>query len=177
MFPLCFEAKLYHEADAESGVTQARNLFVAILDQSDFNLLYCAPMADSLSNIYGLLEARVANAPDKSFLFSEADGRKFSYRQFQAAVDRAAAMPVSQHIGKGDVVSLLMPNSAEYIIAYFACWKLGALAGPVNSLLKEHEIEFVMNNSETKAILVHSEYREHVENIRAQLPYLKSVIT
>ena len=29
-----------------------------------------------------------------------------------------------------------MPNSAEYIIAYFACWKLGALAGPVNSLLK-----------------------------------------
>ena len=55
-------------------------------------------------------------------------------------------------IGKGDVVSLLMPNSAEYIIAYFACWKLGALAGPVNSLLKEHEIEFVMNNSEAKAM-------------------------
>ena len=133
-------------------------------------------MADSPSNIYELLEARVANAPDKSFLFSEADGRKFSYRQFQAAVDRAAAMLVSLNIGKGDVVSLLMPNSAEYIIGYFACWKLGALAGPVNSLLKEHEIEFVMNNSEAKAILVSSELRDRIERIKGQLPHLKSVI-
>ena len=133
-------------------------------------------MADSLSNIYELLEARVANAPDKRFLFSEADGRSFSFRQFQAAVDRAAAMLVSQRIGKGDVVSLLMPNSAEYVIAYFACWKLGALAGPVNSLLKEHEIEFVMNNSETKAILVNSEFCDRIESIKHQLPHLKSVI-
>ena len=156
--------------------TRARNLLIAILDQCDFNLLYCAPMVDSLSNIYELLGARVANAPDKSFLFSEADGRKFSYRQFQAAVDRAAAMLVSQRIGKGDVVSLLMPNSAEYVIAYFACWKLGALAGPVNSLLKEHEIEFVMNNSEAKAILVHSEFQPIIERIRSKLSHLRSII-
>jgi len=80
-------------------------------------------------------------------------------------------------IRKGDVVSLLMPNSAEYIIGYFACWQLGALAGPVNSLLKEHEIEFVMNNSEAKAILVHSEFQERVANISSQLPHLQSIIT
>src|SRR5437764_6931707 len=177
MYPLVFEAKLYHEAIAESGMSQLTNLLVATLDQSDFNLLYCAPMADSVSNIYELLGARVANAPDKSFLFSEADDRKFSYRQFQAAVDRAAAMLVSQHIGKGDVVSLLMPNSAEYVVAYFACWKLGALAGPVNSLLKEHEVEFVMNNSEAKAVLVNSEFRDRIENMRGDLPRLRSVIT
>src|ERR1041384_7516762 len=176
MFPLVFEAKLYHEADAESGVTQSRNLLVATLDQFDFNLLYCAPMADSLSNIYELLEARVTNAPDKSFLFSEADGRSFTYTEFAAAVDRAAAMLSSQDIRKGDVVSLLMPNSAEYIIAYFACWKLGAMAGPVNSLLKEHEIEFVMNNSEAKAILVNSEFRDRIESIKGQLPHLRSMI-
>src|SRR6266849_9865647 len=70
-----------------------------------------------------------------------------------------------------------MPNSAEYIIAYFACWKVGALAGPVNSLLKEHETAFVMNNSEAKAILVNSEFRERIESIRHEVPHLKSVIT
>ena len=48
------------------------------------------------------------------------------------------------------MVSLLMPNSVEYIIAYFACWKIGALAGPVNSLLKAHEIAYVISNSEAK---------------------------
>ena len=134
-------------------------------------------MTDEFRNIYDLLQQRVANAPAKTFLFSEADGRQFTYSEFQSAVDRATAMLASHGITKGDVVSLLMPNSAEYLIAYFACWKLGALAGPVNSLLKEHEIEFVMNNSEAKAILVHSEFRNQIENIKGQLPHLQSVIT
>jgi long-chain acyl-CoA synthetase len=69
-----------------------------------------------------------------------------------------------------------MPNSVEYVIGYFACWKLGAIAGPVNSLLKEHETEFVMNNSEAKAILVNSEFQPLIEQIKTQLPHLRSVI-
>src|SRR5437879_5204337 len=109
-------------------------------------------------NLRQLLEERVAAAPDKCFLFSEADGRQFSYAQFNAAVNAAARMLGSCDIGNGDVVSLLMPNSAEYIIAYFACWKLGALAGPVNSLLKAEEMAFVISNSEAKALLVHTEF-------------------
>lgn len=133
-------------------------------------------MGDNERNIYDLLKGRASAAPNKAFLFSEADGRRFTYAEFQAAVDRAAALLSSQGVGKSDVVSLLMPNSAEYIIGYFACWKLGALAGPVNSLLKEHEIEFVMNNSEAKAILVHSEFQPIIEKIKPSLPCLKSII-
>lgn len=128
-------------------------------------------------NIPALLRQRVASAPDKLFLFSEADGRRFTYREFAAAVDRAAALLVSRGIARGDVVSLLMPNSAEYIVGYFACWQLGAVAGPVNSLLKEHEIEFVMNNSEAKAILVHSDFQPVMETIRVRLPQLRAMIT
>jgi long-chain acyl-CoA synthetase len=131
---------------------------------------------DEPESIPALLGNRAQKAPDKTFLISEIDGRQFTYSQFQAAVERASAMLSSHGIRKGDVVSLLMPNSAEYIIAYFACWQLGALAGPVNSLLKEHEIEFVMNNSEAKAILVHSEFQPVIEKIRDRLPYLRSVI-
>src|SRR5437762_11364655 len=63
-----------------------------------------------------LLEQRVAERRDHSFLFSEADGRQFTYAQFETAVDRAASMLAADGIGKGDAVSLLMPNSAEYII-------------------------------------------------------------
>src|SRR2546426_44284 len=128
-------------------------------------------------NLSELLESRASASPDKTFVFSEADGRGFTYAEFNHSVDAAARMLVSHTIRKGDVVSLLMPNSAEYVIAYFACWKLGALAGPVNSLLKEHEIEFVVNNSEAKAVLVASEFRERIENIRGDLPRLRSVIT
>ena len=133
-------------------------------------------MTNEASNIDALLNDRAESTADKPFLLSEADRRQFSYSEFQAAVDRTAAMFQSHGIAKGDVVSLLMPNSAEYIIAYFACWKLGALAGPVNSLLKDHEIEFVMSNSEAKAILVNSEFQERIQNIRRELPHLRSVI-
>src|SRR6267378_1859531 len=122
--------------------------------------------AQSLNSINALLDARASSAPEKLFLLSEVDGREFNYSEFRAAVDHTAAMLASHGVAKGDVVSLLMPNSAEYIIAYFACWKLGALAGPVNSLLKEQEIAFVLNNSETKAILVNSEFRERIDFIR-----------
>jgi len=69
-----------------------------------------------------------------------------------------------------------MPNSVEYIVAYFACWKLGAIAGPVNSLLKAQEISFVISDSETKALLVHSDFLPTIEEIRSDLPGLRDVI-
>ena len=128
------------------------------------------------NNIRELIEQRVDASPDKAFLLSEPDSRQFTYSEFDRAVNRAASMLDAHAIGKGDVVSLLMPNSVEYIIGYFACWKLGALAGPVNSLLKEQEIAFVLNNSEAKAILLHSEFQERIDSIRNELPHLKSVI-
>jgi long-chain acyl-CoA synthetase len=123
-----------------------------------------------------LLESRVAAAPDREFLFSEADKRIFTFAEFDAAVNRAGRLLESQGIGKGDALSLLMPNSAEYVIAYFACWKIGAIAGPVNSLLKAHEIEFVISDSESKALLIHSDFLPTIESIRQNLPTLQTVI-
>ena len=87
---------------------------------------------ETFENIGQLLRRRASASPDKPFLFSETDGRRFTYAEFQDAVARAAASLDAQGVGKGEVVSLLMPNSVEYIIGYFACWQLGALAGPVN---------------------------------------------
>jgi long-chain acyl-CoA synthetase len=128
------------------------------------------------ANLRELLRQRAAATPEKTFLFSETDNRRYSYAEFQAAVLRCGAMLAEQGINKGDVVSLLLPNSAEYIIGYFACWSLGALAGPVNSLLKAEEIAYVMSNSEAKAILVQSDFLPVIEGIRSALPNLTAVI-
>ena len=129
------------------------------------------------ANLPELLAQRVNAAPEKHFLFSEADRRRFTYADFDAAVNRTASLLSSHGVGKGDAVSLLLPNSAEYIIAYFACWKLGALAGPVNFLLKAQEIAYVISNSEAKALLVHPEFQTVVDGIRAQLPHLQAIIS
>src|SRR5215211_1583474 len=115
-----------------------------------------------------LLHERASAAPEKVFLLSEADKRQFTYREFEQAVARAASMLAAHGIGKGDVVSLLLPNSVEYIVAYFACWQLGALAGPVNGLLKSQEIEYVVSNSEARLMLVNTEFLAAVEGIEIQ---------
>jgi long-chain acyl-CoA synthetase len=128
-------------------------------------------------NLEQLLGQRVAQSPNKHFLLSEADGRQFTYAEFASAVDRASRLLASRGVGRNDVVSLLMPNSAEYIIAYFACWKLGAIAGPINSLLKAQEISFVISDSETRNLLVHSDFLPTIDGIRSQLPGLREVIT
>jgi long-chain acyl-CoA synthetase len=123
-----------------------------------------------------LLQRRVNATPDKLFLFSEADKGQLTYKEFETAVMRTAGMLAANGVQKGDVVSLLLPNSIEYVIAYFACWQLGALAGPINSLLKSQEIAYVISNSEAKALLVNSEFLPTIEPVRNELPSLQAII-
>lgn len=120
-------------------------------------------MTLNIQSIPELLRQRAAAAPEKPFLFSEADGRQFTYREFEAVVGRVAGMLWANGVRKGDVVSLLLPNSVEYVIAYFACWHIGALAGPINSLLKAQEIAYVISNSEARLLLVNSEFATQSE--------------
>ena len=108
---------------------------------------------DEFRNIGDLLQQRTRENPSKTFLISEEDGREWSIGEFSEAVDRTAGLLTSRRIMKGDIVSLLMPNSPQYVIAYFACFKIGAIAGPVSSLLKPAEIEWVVRNSESKLVL------------------------
>jgi len=134
-------------------------------------------MMSEPQSIPELLKQRVTATPDKLFLFSEADKRQFTYKQFEAAVMRTARMLAAKGVGYGDVVSLLMPNSVEYVIAYFACWQMGALAGPINSLLKSQEIAYVISNSEARALLVNSEFLPLIETIRDEVPTLQAIVT
>src|ERR1041385_4215518 len=133
-------------------------------------------MTSEPQSIPELLKQRVDAAPDKPFLFSEADKRRFTYKELEAAVMLAARMLASRGVQKGDVVSLLLPNSVEYVIAYFACWQLGALAGPINSLLKSEEIAYVISNSEAKALLINSQFLPLVEPLQKDLPTLTAII-
>jgi len=131
---------------------------------------------DDPKNVRELLKQRVQTRGNEPFLLSEADGRSWTYAEFDAAVNRVARLLLSQGIQKGDVVSLLLPNSAEYIIAYFACFKTGAIAGPVNSLLKPQEIVYVIADSEAKALFASSEFATEVTSIRRDLPKLECVV-
>jgi len=132
--------------------------------------------AGAFANIRELLEQQVARYQDKPFLLVESDGRVFTYREFNREVNRLAALLAALGTGKGNRVSLYLTNSAEYFIAYFACFKLGAWAGPVNALLKPQEIEFIVSNSEASIVVTQADLYANLISVRDHLPFVRHVV-
>jgi long-chain acyl-CoA synthetase len=127
-------------------------------------------------NVRELLEARAARTPDKPFLILESGDREFTYREFDAEVNRAASVLVGLGARKGDRVSLLLTNRPEYLFFYFACFKIGAWAGPVNSLLKPQEIEFIVSDSEAQIVVTESSLLSRLDQARARIDSLRNVL-
>src|SRR5712692_7128058 len=127
-------------------------------------------------NIRELLEAQVERSPDKQFLFLESDGRQFTYRQFDDEVNRAAHTLLALGVVKGGRVSLLLTNRAEYLIFYFACFKIGAWASPVNALLKPQEVEFIIANAEASIAVTQPDLLPHLDQARERVASLRAII-
>jgi long-chain acyl-CoA synthetase len=128
------------------------------------------------TDIRAALIEQSRSIPDRIFLISEPNDRSYTYKEFCDSAWRIANLLKRLGVNKGDKVSLLLQNSTEYIIAYFACFAMGAVAGPVNSHLKSDEIEYVLNNSEAVALITESQYWPHVAEIRSELKFLRAVI-
>jgi long-chain acyl-CoA synthetase len=128
------------------------------------------------ANIRELLETRVGETPDKDFLLMESGDRVFTYRQFDDEVNRAAATLLGLGVRKGDRVSLLLTNRAEFLIFYFACFKIGAWAGPVNALLKPREIEFIIADSEAATVVTQPDLLPHLDEAREHVKSLRNVL-
>ncbi len=64
----------------------------------------------------------------------------WSYRQLVIAVDKVAQALHTRGVHKGDRVVLHMGNVVELVIAYYACFRIGAIAAPLNLRLKAPEL-------------------------------------
>jgi acyl-CoA synthetase (AMP-forming)/AMP-acid ligase II len=82
-----------------------------------------------------------------------ATGETTTYADFAAKADAVAAGLQSRGIGKGEVVGLIGPNSAEWGIAYFGILRAGAVVTPMNPLLTAEEIGRQVDNSGAKLVI------------------------
>ncbi|HEX3612421.1 MAG TPA: AMP-binding protein [Sporichthyaceae bacterium] len=73
--------------------------------------------------------------------------------EFGRRVQTAGAALAEAGVGRGDVVALLLPNSAEFVIGLFAAWRLGATVTPVNPALTEPEIVFQLDDAAAKVVI------------------------
>ena len=102
-------------------------------------------------NIASNLVRSAALFPERTAL--SCAGQSTSYAQLDAASSALAHGLRSLGIGKGDKVALSCPNLAWFPIAYYAILKLGAVAVPLNILLKAAEIAYHLRDSDARVFL------------------------
>ncbi|MDD5263336.1 MAG: AMP-binding protein [Candidatus Bipolaricaulis sp.] len=108
-------------------------------------------------------------------------GPKLTYAELSDNVDRLARGLLDLGVGKGDKVGLWMPNIPEWIVAYFAIARIGAVVVPMNTRYKTHEVEYILGNSEATTLFaveafVGIDYLTMIDEIRPKLPNLKHVV-
>lgn len=82
------------------------------------------------------------------------DGRGITYASLHEAAVGVAGRLVQHGVRPGDVVSLLFPNCPAFVVCYFACWRIGAIANPLNSRLSAPELAPLLEHARSR-LLVH----------------------
>lgn len=114
-------------------------------------------------NFYEMIEANAASHPNKTVIFI--DDKKTTNVQFLKKVDAFARFLEIAGIRKGDRVALITPNCEEFVIGIFAATKFGAVAVPVNNMLKEAEYEYILNDCEAKLLLTSNKFSKELKGI------------
>lgn len=93
-----------------------------------------------------------------------------TYEEFVTEARQTATLLSMHSIGHGDRVAIAGHNHPDTIVAYFACWLLGACAVPLNMTEDDDRIAFILENSKTKVVLCRTAYLERLHALRNHLP-------
>lgn len=104
-----------------------------------------------------------------------ADVRR-TYRQVDTESDRMAAGLASLGLGVGSHVCTMLKNSVESIDVWFALCKIGAVEIPVNIANRGASLRYLVDQSDSQAIVVDEEYLERLAAVAGELPKLTDVV-
>ena len=123
------------------------------------------------------LRLMAALFPGEAALVDLASERILTFAGWDEASDRAAASLVDAGVEKGDRVALFLPmeESLEWVTAYAAVHKAGAVAVPTNTRLASRELEYVLAHSGAVAAFVGAGTAETLEAVRPAIPSMRWV--
>jgi fatty-acyl-CoA synthase len=109
------------------------------------------------------------------------DEETFTYQQLSFYVTNLAVNLGRMGIKKNDRVALILSNRKEYIFAFFALFKLGAWAMPVNTRWEEDEVRNVFEDARPNTVILESrigaiDFMDIIDNIRSRSDFLQNVI-
>ncbi|MXR52839.1 long-chain-fatty-acid--CoA ligase [Halovenus sp. WSH3] len=115
------------------------------------------------------LEQTADKYPDKDALIYPRRDQRWTYAEFDAKANQLANALAEMGIEKGDRVSTMLHNGTEIVLTVFACAKLGAVFNPLNYRLPAGEIEYILNDAGSSALIFEEGTREAVAGAREAL--------
>jgi fatty-acyl-CoA synthase len=124
-------------------------------------------------NLAATLTQAAQNWPDKTALVFE--GRRWTYAQWNRAVNKAAHAFRAAGIGKGDRVAFLTYNLPEQVTGFYALLKIGAVPVPINYRLAANEAKYIVDDSGARILVFEEALRAPVMAIKGDLAVEKLV--
>jgi 2,3-dihydroxybenzoate-AMP ligase len=126
-----------------------------------------------------ILDRAVRKTPEKEAIVEE-KGR-ITYQELALKVDRLALKLLEIGIKKNDIITVQLPNWAEFVYLFFALNRIGAIGLMALPQHRRREMEHLLELSGSVAWVVPKEYRgfdymNMVEEIRPNLPALKHIL-
>lgn len=121
-----------------------------------------------LQTLGQILPASAKRFGDKTALIFE--DRRFSYNELEELSNRLANGLTGLGIAKGDRVSIYGPNCWEWLVAYHAVAKLGAVLNPINGMLTPKEVVFVVNDCGASALIASADKGEAILANKGDMP-------
>jgi len=104
-------------------------------------------------------------------------GAEITYREMDELTDRLAAGLAELGIKKGDRVGLFMPNTPQFVTAYFAILKLGGVVVAINPLYTANEIEHQVKDAGIEVMLVMSNFYNTIKTVQPKTSIRTVVVT
>ena len=126
-------------------------------------------------SVYSLLTDTASEFPDSvalAFL-----GKHVSYRKLLAEVERFSAVLADLGVKKGDRVGLLLPNCPQYVIAWYATVRLGAIAIGNNPLYTHRELTHQIKDFSPNVMVVLDQLYPSLAAIQAEAGFTEVVVT
>ncbi len=125
-------------------------------------------------NLGTFLDRAVAKYDDLPYL--QFYDRTVTYREFGEKVNRLANSFSRLGFKKGDFIHVLVQNSPETLMVYYAIQKIGAVAGPINGWWKSAEVEYLLNDSKGRGLIIEDQYLPLLKEIKSNCSHLETII-
>ncbi|MFE1103547.1 AMP-binding protein [Nocardiopsis alba] len=131
--------------------------------------------------IGGNLARTAAAHPDRDALIDRGLGLRYTYREFDAEVDRVASGLLDLGVAKGDRVGIWSPNRAEWVLVQYATARIGAVLVNINPAYRTHELRYVLGQAGVSVLISApafktSDYAGMIEEVRGDCPDLRDVV-